>query len=41
MGKRSIWLGLIVLAFVLVVTATERPQGVAAQASGREHERAA
>ena len=39
MGKRSIWLGLIVLTFVLVVTATERSQDVAAQASGHEHER--
>jgi hypothetical protein len=39
MRKRSIGLGLIVLAFVLVVTATERRQEVAAQASGHDQER--
>jgi hypothetical protein len=39
MKEQSIGLVLIVLAFVLVVTATERGQDITTQTSGRDHER--
>src|ERR1700730_16055449 len=39
MRKQSIGLGLVALAFVLAVTATERGQDVTTQTSGDDHER--